>query len=133
MICITNHTSINSICQEINCKHIILYVIYIITLRHKQDLFQKLRQSFPPADFGLCVNNFSVNDFSRLACISFIHSSNPQHRGFCFELFSHPFLISHFFDQSEHHFRSLFVNISKITVQFSACEKRSVNYPFMFL
>ena len=33
----------------------------------------------------------------------------------------------------EHHLRCLFVNISKITVQFSACEKRGVNCPFMFL
>ncbi|EDM50223.1 hypothetical protein EUBVEN_02875 [Eubacterium ventriosum ATCC 27560] len=51
-----------------------------------------------------------------------VHSSNPQHRVFCFELFGYPLLASHLLDQSKHHFRCLFVNISKITVQFSACE-----------
>ena len=132
MICITNHTSTIFICQDRYGKHIMIYVNNIITMRCKQDLFKKLRQRFLPADFGLCVNNFCVDDFS-CPCLYLVHSSSSQHRVFRFELLGHTFLVSHLLNQSEHHTRCLLVNVSKAAVQLAACEKRGVKRPFMFL
>lgn len=77
------------------------------------------------------IRNFHNDDFS-CPCLYLVHSSNPKHRVFCFELFGHTLLASHLLDQSKHHLCCLLVNFGKVTVQFAACEQRGVNRPFMF-
>ena len=46
----------------------------------------------------LCVDNFCIDDFS-CSCLYLVYSANPQHRAFCFELFSNALLISHLLNQ----------------------------------
>lgn len=88
--------------SNITDLHIISMVYYTRSNEQNQETNcdqhhpKEQRQGFLPADFGLCVNNFCVDDFS-CPCLYLVHSSNTQHRVFCFELFGHTSALALFF------------------------------------
>lgn len=80
----------------------------------------------------LLINNFAIYNF-HCTVVNVIHQLHSQHLIFCFELFCHILFCSHFLNQPTKHIFGLFVDVSKITVQFATCEQRNINHPFMFL
>lgn len=65
---------------------------------------------------------FSVHYFPCLI-LNIAHFLRPQHLIFSFEFFCYAFFCGKLFYHPKKHIFRLFINISKVTVQFSTCEK----------
>lgn len=70
----------------------------------------------------LVINYIGVYDFC-CSATNVIHSSNPFHLIVRFELFGHTLTFCHLLYEPRKHILCLLVEISKVSVQFAACQQ----------
>ena len=84
-----------------------------------------------PHSLLLVENYIVVHDFCCFAS-DVIHLCNPFHLIIRLQLFRHTFTLCHLLYQPGKHFLCLLVNVSKVTIQITACEQSSIGRSFMF-
>ena len=71
-------------------------------------------------DINLCIYNIRIYYLYR-SISDIVHTSNPLHLIGGFQLLSHALTLCHLLYQPFKRFLGLFVNVSKVVVQFAAC------------